>query len=378
MNTSSAKQAEVGNNLSVTKKYQTIKLGIDWHAREYRVVRIIDNAGPEPAQRFTPAKFLEWAARQTQLAHEVHTVYEAGPGGFVLHRQLVKLGIKNLVVAPQRQPQKGRQKNDKLDAMQLALDLDRYLRGNPKALCVVFVPTPEQEQSRHETRQREQLRCHRLALATQGRSLLLSQGWVKSNSWWKIQTWARLRDEVPQWLLERLETYREQILHLEKQLGTMTRKIEAAAPVERPKGVGPLTMEQIDREVGDWNRFANRKSPGAYCGLVGGFESSGEHSKDLPITKMGNGRLRVVLVEAAWRLVIYQPQCPMIQRWRSVLLNPDAHKRARKRAIIAVARQLFVDLWRWRTGRRTAEQLGWVMMGAGEHPAGKELVAVSA
>lgn len=366
MNTSSAKQTEVGNNLSVTKKYQTIKLGIDWHAREYRVVRIIDNAGPEPAQRFTPAKFLEWAAKQTLLADEVHSAYEAGPGGFILHRQLVKLGIRSLVVAPRPQTKKGRQKNDKIDAMQLALDLNLYLRGNAKALCVVFVPTPEQEQRRHQTRQREQMRCHRLSLATQGRSLLLAQGWVESNSWWKIQTWTRLRDEVPQWVLESLERYREQILSLEKQLGAMTKKIEAAAPAERPKGIGPLTMEQIDREVSDWNRFPNRKSPGAYCGLVGGFESSGEHSKDLPITKMGNGRLRVALVEAAWRLVIYQPQSPLLQRWASVLLNPDAHKRAKKRAIIAVARQLFVDLWRWRTGKRTPQQLGWVMMGASE------------
>lgn len=365
MKTSSANQAEVGNNLSVTKKYQTIKLGIDWHARQYRVVRIIDNAGPEPAQRFTPAQFLEWAAKQTLQAHQVHSVYEAGPGGFVLHRQLVKLGIRNLVVAPRRQPHKGRQKNDKLDALQLALDLDRYLLGSPKALCRVYVPTPEQEQRRHQTRQREQLRRKRLCAATQGRTLLLAQGWTtESNSWWKIQRWTRLKDEVPKWVLKALEIHREEILHLEKQLETMTKEIEAAAPAERPKGVGPLTMEQIEREVGDWNRFANRKSPGAYCGLVGGFDSSGDYLKDLPITKMGNSRLRVALVEAAWRLLIYQPQCPLIQRWASVLLNPHAHKRARKRAIIAVARQFFVDLWRWRTGRRTPEQLGWVMMGA--------------
>jgi transposase len=48
-------------------------------------------------------------------------------------------------------------------------------------------------------------------------------------------------------------------------------------------------------------------------------------------------------------------------QWKSVLLNPKAHARARKRAIIAFARQLFIDLWRWQTGRRTPEQLGWVM-----------------
>jgi hypothetical protein len=51
----------------------------------------------------------------------------------------------------------------------------------------------------------------------------------------------------------------------------------------------------------------------------------------------------------------------LVQKWKPILLNPKAHARARKRAIIAFARQLFIDLWRWKTGRRTPEQLGWVM-----------------
>ena len=38
-----------------------------------------------------------------------------------------------------------------------------------------------------------------------------------------------------------------------------------------------------------------------------------------------------------------------------------AAPRPRKRAIIAFGRQLLIDLWRWKTGRRTPEQLGWVM-----------------
>jgi len=32
----------------------------------------------------------------------------------------------------------------------------------------------------------------------------------------------------------------------------------------------------------------------------------------------------------------------------------------RKKTVIALARQLAVDLWRWRTGRNTMEELGWV------------------
>jgi hypothetical protein len=32
----------------------------------------------------------------------------------------------------------------------------------------------------------------------------------------------------------------------------------------------------------------------------------------------------------------------------------------RKKTVVALARQLAVDLWRWRTGRATMEELGWV------------------
>jgi hypothetical protein len=32
----------------------------------------------------------------------------------------------------------------------------------------------------------------------------------------------------------------------------------------------------------------------------------------------------------------------------------------RKKTVIALARQLAVDLWRWRTGRCTMTDLGWV------------------
>ena len=46
-------------------------------------------------------------------------------------------------------------------------------------------------------------------------------------------------------------------------------------------------------------------------------------------------------------------------KWRHTLAHGAfATGAARKKAIVAVARQLAIDLWRIRTGRCTAEQLG--------------------
>jgi hypothetical protein len=58
-------------------------------------------------------------------------------------------------------------------------------------------------------------------------------------------------------------------------------------------------------------------------------------------------------------MVLHQPQARAVQRWKTVLLDRRTHARRRKQAIVALARQLLVDLWRWRTGQATAEKLGW-------------------
>jgi transposase len=348
-----------------TPRYECIKLGIDWHAGQYRVARIIDNAAPEPAQRFTPEAFLRWAQQQLELAGQVVSCYEAGAGGFVLHRQLVAMGVKNIVVVPCKLDVDRRGvKTDKTDARNLALNLDRYVRGNDKALRVVFVPSPAQEQNRAQSRLRQQLQEKRLALAAQGRSLLLAQGWRESNRWWQAKRWAQLQEILPDWLKDLLKVWRPLIVMFDEAMSRLQRQIQRAAPKCRPKGLGAMSYEEIAREVGDFGRFKNRKAPGSYSGLCGGVRASDERVQDLSITKAGNRRLRTMLIETAWRWVLYQPQCPTVQRWRAVLLNPDAHSRGRKRAIVAVARQLFVDLWRWQTGRATPEQLGWKMMNA--------------
>src|SRR5215471_14550874 len=82
-------------------KAKSIKLGIDVHADSYRVVRQLDHATPQPAQKFTPKDFLVWAQKQLGQAQAVYSCYEAGPFGYGLHRQLTALGIENVVVRPQ-------------------------------------------------------------------------------------------------------------------------------------------------------------------------------------------------------------------------------------------------------------------------------------
>jgi transposase len=366
MNKHQHAKSEARAEQDASTKYQLIKLGLDVHAESIVVVRIIENSAPQPAQRFAPADFLKWIQSQLRQAEQVHSCYEAGPFGFVLHRQLVALGVHNVVVQPVcLDERRTNVNNDKRDALALAQRLDRYVAGNTKALAIVRVPTPEQEQKRIQTRQREQLKRHLLRVAAQGTSLLLSQGYREKKGWWQTGRWEALQKRLPAWLVQRLEVFRRTLETLTAELEAASKAIEALAPEQRPKGLGGLTYEIIEREVLDWQRFENRRQIASYTGLCGGISSSGDTHRLLPITKHGNVRLRTALIELAWRLTVWQPQCKLVRKWWPILgAARRAPSAARKKAIVAMARQMAVDLWRWRTGRVSAEQLGWVMLGA--------------
>jgi len=346
------------------KLYHTIKLGLDVHADNIVVVRILDHSAPQPAQQFSPAKFRDWVRHQVTQAVTVSSCYEAGPFGYGLHRELVQLGVQNVVVQPVCLDERRTGVNhDKSDAKELAQRLDRYVCGNGEALATVRVPTPAEEQKRVESRQREQLRREVQRLAAQGRSLLLTQGYREKKGWWLKRRWADLHDQLPVWLVERLEVFRRLLAALTAELAAATRALEAAAPALRPKGLGGLTYAVVEREVGDWQRFTNRRQVGSYTGLCGGVSSSGTSHHLLPITKHGNVRLRTALVELAWRMVHWQPDSKLVKKWQGVLGQAKATKAARKKAVVAIARQLAVDLWRWRTGRAQPADLGWLMVG---------------
>jgi transposase len=359
-----SKTSDVRADQAASKKYPTLKLGLDVHADTIVVVRILDHGAPQPAQKFTPARFLEWIPTQLALADAVHSCYEAGPLGYGLHRDLVKLGVRNVVVQPVCLDEHHKGVNhDKSDARELALRLDRYVAGNTHALATVRVPTPEEEQRRIESRQREQLKREVQRVAAQGRGLLLTQGWREKKGWWEEKRWEKLRAKLPAWLAGRLEVFRRVLATLTAELDTATTALETAAPAVRPKGLGGLTYEVVEREVGAWDRFANRRQVGSYTGLCGGVSASGKTTHLLPITKHGNVRLRTALIELAWRLVLWQRDCKLVKKWWHILGNPKAAKAAKKKAIVAMARQMAVDLWRWRTGRVTPEELGWTMVG---------------
>ncbi|HYG33215.1 MAG TPA: IS110 family transposase [Clostridia bacterium] len=353
-------------------KSKTIKLGIDVHLDRYVVVRILDGGTPQPPQRFEPAQFLLWAAKQLTLAEKVYTCYEAGPFGYSLHRQLEKMGATNYVVRPRDWDEYGKKvKTDKRDAKELALHLDRYVNGNHESFSVVRVPTPEQEQERSLSRQRESFQRERQRLAAQGRSHALYYGQHLQGEWWREEAWKSSAPQLPPIVVELLEPLRRLIAALEEELKSRTRQVEAAAPEQLPVGLGKLTSEILEREVADWNRFKNRRQVGSYTGLCPSEDSSSKRRFQGSINKHGNRRLRPVLVECMWRLCVFQPDYRGVKKWRAELLNPKTSRPRRKKIIVAMAREFAVDWWRVRTGRCQAEALGLKLQAPSPSPKAK-------
>jgi transposase len=249
------------------------------------------------------------------------------------------MGVKNVVVRPQNWDELGRKvKTDQTDALALVQRLDRYVQGNTKARAVITVPTPQQEQLRAQSRQREQMQKARQVHEAQGRSLLLYHGYRVQGRWWRTAHWERLQERLPSWLIDLLGNLRQLATCADELLEKATSAIEAQAQAQ-PKGVGLLTSQTLQREVLDWHRFKNRRQVASLTGLCPSVHASGQRSLSGAITQHGNPRVRRALIELAWRVV----------RWSPVLAK--AYPGGRKKAIVAIARKLAIDLWRVQTQR---------------------------
>lgn len=339
---------------------RTLKLALDVHLAQHVVALQYDGEFPKPPQRFTPAGLLAWVQKQLARGWQIVSCYEAGPFGYVLHRQLTALGVTNYVIRPRNwDDQHKRVKTDRTDALAMLTALDRFVAGNPHALAVVRVPSETQERQRSQTRIRQSLHRDLKLLAQRGRGIALQYGYRLKGKWYGARNWPKL--VVPAWLAELLAPLQATLATLHEQVRQQSQQIEAASTQPKPKGLGALSQQIIEREVGDWHRFQNRRQVSSYLGLCPSEKSSGARQQHGHITKCGNPRLRWALCEAAWRLLKFQPEYRLCQKWRARIIDPQTPGGRKKQLIVALARGFGVDWWRLQTGQTTPEKLGLVM-----------------
>jgi transposase len=112
------------------------------------------------------------------------------------------------------------------------------------------------------------------------------------------------------------------------------------------KSLGPAFSRKLVNEV-FYKDFKTRREVGGYFGLGGSPWRSGETNHEQGISKAGNRRARHAAIELAWLWLQHQPDSAL-SRW-FFMRTVNATKRARRIAIVALARKLMVALWRYLT-----------------------------
>ena len=241
---------------------------------------------------------------------ELRVVYEAGPCGFVLCRQLRSQGLVCEVVAPSLIPKKAtdRVKTDRRDADQLA----RLFRAGE--LTAIHVPDQEDEAVRDLVRARTSAMAEQRKARNRLKGFLLRLGfrYTGKSSWTEAHRRylaGLVMPQPPQQIA--FQEYIHAINDATERLARLTQAVEDAlpgwkrAPVVRAlmslRGVQALTGMTLVAEVGDFNRFADARSLMNFFGLTPSEHSSGGSRVQGGITKCGNPHCRRVLTEAAWQ-----------------------------------------------------------------------------
>lgn len=312
------------------------------------------------------AKIRARAAQKLGSEPRVVSCYEAGYDGFWLHRLLVAAGIDNLVFDPASiavEQRARRAKTDRIDGELLLRTLMAHLRGEPRVVRIVRVPTVEQEDARRVSRERDRLVTEQTAHTNRIKALLRLSGlqvgsprrgnwltWLEQQRDWQGQplpphVMAEVKREHA-----RLMLVREQLATLEKTLATaqaadvpeaMARRREQ---LQRLKGLGPAFATTLAGEL-FYKDFRNRREVASYCGLTPSPWKSGGIDREQGISKAGNPHVRLKTIELAWLWVRHQPESELSRWFATRTLN--AGKRTRRIAIVALARKLVVALWHY-------------------------------
>jgi transposase len=312
------------------------------------------------------AKVRERASLKLGAVPRVVSCYEAGYDGFWLHRLLMAAGITNHVLDPSSiavDQRARRVKTDRIDGEKMLRTLMAYLRGEPRVVRIVRVPSAEQEDARRASRERDRLTKEQTAHTTRIKALLRLLGMAVGNprrhdwlSWLEKQRDWQGQAVPPQIMAEikrehaRLMLVREQLDALAQAPADLTpaaaQMAQRSELLLRLKSLGPAFATTLTNEV-FYKDFRNRREVASYFGLTPSPWQSGGIDRDQGISKAGNPRARCAAIEMAWLWLRHQPASKLTQEYRRRTLN--ASKRIKRVAIVALARKLIVALWRYLT-----------------------------
>jgi len=343
-----------------------IMVGCDLHEKSM-LLKVAEGLGRSETRVFQN----DTAGRKAMVAYlrkrsaasgaKIVFAYEASCQGFGLSDEVRDVGFECYVLAPTRIARSAkhrRSKTDEKDAEKI-LEIVRghILAGNE--LPAVWVPDMKTREDREVVRARLDLSDKGITLKAQIKMLLKRNGlrkpsgmgkkWTKGyRAWLKSLTGS---ERVSNGARVGLKTLLRQLEFMESEIEILQKEVENLSQTERyfeyvqamceEKGVGILTAMVFLTEMGDLNRFTNRRQVGAYLGLIPSSDESGESAdRKGHITHQGPHRVRKALCQAVWSRVRTDEEERIVYQ-RIAKKNPK-HK---KIAVVASMRRLAIRLW---------------------------------
>jgi len=152
-------------------------------------------------------------------------------------------------------------------------------------------------------------------------------------------------------MMREIESVSERICEYDQLLESKVRnRYPEADQLKQIKGVGTLIALTYMLTLEDPHRFRNSRDAACYVDLQPGRRNSGQSEPQMHISKEGDPYLRALSVQAAHHVLGPWGVDSDLRRW-GMKLAEHGGKRGKKRAVIAVARQLGVLLHRlWVSG----------------------------
>lgn len=274
------------------------------------------------------------------------SVYEAGYCGFWIHRQLMSLGIVNIIINPADVPttdKERRHKTDSWDSKKLSRELSN------ESLKAIYIPSECDEALRSLCRLRERVVSHQTRLKNRIKAFLAQQGIALApNS--ECQHWSKrfmsmLRQlefshapglDAFEICLDELDATRERLLTITRRLRQYSQQGAHRSVIRyllSVSGVGFITAITFYTEIMDMRRFSTTDRLNMFIGFAPSTHSSGEKDRDTGITPRKNRFLRYLLIEAAWTAIRKDPAL-------LVYFTTLTGRMSKQQAIIRVAKKL--------------------------------------
>lgn len=352
----------------------TLVVVVEMSLSSWLVAGLIPGVSREPLKKISPDperllqllyRWRDEAVAAGRKISRIAVAYETGRDGFWLARWLRNRGIDAHVihatsVAISREHR--RAKTDRIDTAMLRRGFLGWLRGEPGHCSMAIVPTVAEEDAKRPHRERDTLIHERTSIVNRMKSILIQFGVRNFNPVLRKASEKLDAVRTPEGialpanavaalrrLMDRFRGIKEQVKAIEQtRLQRMQRdptdKMNAMVfLLVRIIGMGVETAEQLVREM-LFRNFHDRKAVARYAGLTGSPDESGSKRREKGLSRSGNGRVRNILIQLSWRMLLFQPNSGLVIWYKK---RTESARGSRKPMIVALARKLIIALWRY-------------------------------